>query len=321
VALNIGGPGAHGWGIPMATDIAFALGILALFGSRLPVAMKVFLAALAIADDIGAVLVIALFYAEQISWIALGSAAVILVALFGLNRLGARSPLVYSLLGIALWLAFLKSGVHATVSGVLLAAFIPAATRIDTDEFLRRGRRLMNRFDAAGTEDTDVKTNADQQEIIEALEISCEQAQTPLQRIERKLHPWVAFGVVPLFALANAGVRLAGISPEALISGATMGIAFGLLIGKPIGIVLFSWLAVRARIAALPDEMDWRALHAVSWLGGMGFTMALFIASLAFGEGELMESSKIAILVASTLAACVGLVLLNNVARSRARGA
>ena len=311
-ALNGGGPGAAGWGVPMATDIAFALGILALLGPRIPVGLKVFLAALAIADDIGAVLVIALFYTEAISWTALGAAAVILAALFTLNRLGARQPLAYTLLGALLWIAFLRSGVHATVAGVLLAATIPARTRIHTHEFLHRGRYLLNRFDEAGVEGKDVPTNASQQDAVQALEAACEQAQTPLQRIERTLHPWVAFCVIPLFALANAGVRIGGEAAALIANPVAVGIILGLVIGKPLGITLLSWFAVRLRLAALPFGIDWRALHGVSWLGGIGFTMSLFIAGLAFGESELMPAAKLAILTASTLAAIAGWLLLRR---------
>jgi NhaA family Na+:H+ antiporter len=311
-ALNRGGPGAAGWGVPVATDIAFALGILALLGPRIPIGLKVFLAALAIADDIGAVLVIALFYTETISWAALGAAGVILAALFTLNRLGARQPLGYTFLGILLWIALLQSGVHATVAGVLLAATIPARTRIDTLEFLHRGRYLLGRFDEAGLERMDVPTNTGQQDAVQALEAACEQAQTPLQRIERTLHPWVAFCIIPLFALANAGVRIGGEAAALMTSRVALGIIVGLVIGKPLGITLLSWLAVRLRLAALPEGIGWRALHGVSWLGGIGFTMSLFIAALAFGEGELMPAAKLAILTASALAATAGWLLLRR---------
>ncbi|HEX2091090.1 MAG TPA: Na+/H+ antiporter NhaA [Longimicrobiaceae bacterium] len=318
-ALNAGGPGARGWGIPMATDIAFALGVLALLGPRAPLSLKVFLAALAIADDLGAVLVIAVFYTSELSWPALGAAALLLAGLVGTNRLQVRHPGVYLLLGIALWVAFLRSGVHATVAGVLTAMTIPARTRIDTEEFLRRGRELMDEFDDAGTEGRDVLTNHRQQAVVQAMEQACEAAQSPLQRIEHDLGPWVAFGIVPLFALANAGVHLSGDFVAALEHPVTLGVILGLVLGKPIGITLFSWLAVRARLAALPGGISWRALHGVSWLGGIGFTMSLFVTTLAFGSGELVNEAKVGILTASLLAGVMGWLLLRGIGKERPR--
>ncbi|HEX2188636.1 MAG TPA: Na+/H+ antiporter NhaA [Longimicrobiaceae bacterium] len=309
-ALNAGGPGAAGWGIPMATDIAFALGVLALLGPRAPLALKVFLAALAIVDDIGAVLVIALFYTSDISWLALGVAAVFLVAMVAANLLGVRWPLVYLLLGIGLWAAFLVSGIHATVAGVLSAMTIPARTRIDTAEFLDRGRCLMDEFDKAGVEGENVLTNHDQQMVIQAIENTCEAAQSPLQRIEHDLQPWVAFGIIPLFALANAGVHLPTDLAAAFTHPVTMGVILGLVVGKPIGITLFSWAAVRLGLAVKPAAVSWRALHGVSWLGGIGFTMSLFIANLAFPTGLLGDEAKVGILTASLLAGVVGWILL-----------
>ena len=309
-ALNAGGPGAAGWGIPMATDIAFALGVLALLGPRVPLGLKVFLAALAIVDDLGAVLVIALFYTAGISWAALGVAALFLAAMAAANRLGVRQPWVYLVLGIGLWLAFLYSGVHATVAGVLAAITIPARTRIDTGEFLVRGRALMDEFDRAGTEGEDVLTSQPQQAVIQAMESACEGAQAPLQRIEHDLQGWVAFGIVPLFALANAGVHLPADFAGALAHPVTLGVILGLVLGKPIGITLFAWLAVRAGVASLPEGVAWRALHGVSWLGGIGFTMSLFIANLAFPGGAMVDEAKVGILSASILAGGVGWLLL-----------
>jgi NhaA family Na+:H+ antiporter len=311
-ALNAGTAGARGWGIPMATDIAFALGVLALLGPRAPLALKIFLAALAIVDDIGAVLVIALFYTEGVSWAALGMAGVFLLGMLLLNRMGARHPGVYLLFGIALWLAFLKSGIHATLAGVLSATAIPARTRIDTQEFLDRGQALMHDFDAAGVEGEDVLTNHDQQAVIQALENACEEAQAPLQRIEHDLQLWVAFLIVPLFALANAGVHLTGDFGAALTHSVTLGVILGLVVGKPLGITFFSWLAVRVGLAAKPPGVTWRALHGVSWLGGIGFTMSLFIATLAFPDAALVDEAKIGILAASLLAGVVGWALIRG---------
>jgi NhaA family Na+:H+ antiporter len=311
--LNGGGAGERGWGIPMATDIAFALGVLALLGPRIPLALKVFLAALAIVDDLGAVLVIAVFYTDRIAWDALAVGAVVLAALMLAARLHARSPLVYVALGVVLWLAFLKSGVHATVAGVLLAMTIPARTRIDTEEYLHRGRRILDYFDAEGEEGPGVLTNPRQQAAIQAMENACEAVQSPLQRIEHELHYWVAFGIIPLFALANAGVHLGGNLGQALADPVAIGVILGLVIGKPIGITLFAWLAVKTGMAALPHGIGWRAIRGVSLLGGIGFTMSLFVAGLAFpGAPQLNEDAKIGIFAASLVAGVAGWLMLRR---------
>jgi Na+:H+ antiporter, NhaA family len=311
--VNAGEPGARGWGIPMATDIAFALGVLALLGPRTPLALKVFLAALAIVDDIGAVLVIAIFYTDTVSLGALGAAALLLAALAVANRLGARSPLLYLLLGILLWVAFLKSGIHATVAGVLSAMAIPARTRIDTTHFLARGRRVLDHFEAAGEEGRSILTNRGQQSAIEEMERSCEAAMAPLQRIEHDLQYWVAFAIIPLFALANAGVDLSGNIGAALTSRVTLGVILGLVIGKPIGITLFAWAAVRMRIASMPLGVSWSSIVGVACLGGIGFTMSLFIGGLAFpGMPALNDAAKIGIFAASLMAGLLGWTQLRH---------
>ncbi len=313
-AFNARGQGAPGWGIPMATDIAFALGVLALLGPRTPIALKVFLTALAIVDDLGAVLVIALFYTEQIVWGTLGLGALLLGVLALLNRLGARRPIVFTLVGVLVWLAFLKSGVHATVAGVLVAMTIPVRTRIDTREFLDRGRKLLNAFDATGEEGPRIVTSHRQQAIIQDLETTCNHAQSPLQRMEDALHDWVAFVIIPIFALANAGIHLEGDVGAAFAHPVTLGVIVGLVLGKPIGITLFAWLSVRVGLAELPGGVSWRSIHAVSWLGGIGFTMSLFISALAFPAGALVAEAKIGIFTASLLAGGVGWVMLRRAA-------
>jgi NhaA family Na+:H+ antiporter len=315
-AVNAGGPGARGWGIPMATDIAFALGVLALLGNRAPAPLKVFLAALAIADDIGAVLVIAVFYTAVIDLQALGMGLALIAALVVFNRLGARRPYIYVVLGLATWLCFLKSGVHATVAGVLVAMTIPARTRIDTGEFSERGRAILDAFDRAGPDGEDLLTNRGQQAAIFELESTAEAAQAPLQWIEHSLQPWVAFVIIPLFAFANAGVELKGELAQAFGSPVTLGVLLGLLIGKPLGITLFAWLATKLGVAALPGGCGWRALHGVSWLGGIGFTMSLFITGLAFTEGVMVTDAKVGIFAASMGAAVMGVLLLRKQAPS-----
>jgi NhaA family Na+:H+ antiporter len=289
----------------MATDIAFALGVLALMGPRVPLALKVFLTALAIVDDIGAVLVIAVFYTAEIAWGAL-AAGLLLVGVCALaNRLGLRGPLPYVVLGLLVWGCFLASGVHATVAGVLVAMTIPSRTRIDAAEFLEHADRDLAVFRGACTRESSVLTNLDQQAALQGLETATEAVQAPLQRIEHELHAPVAFGIIPLFALANAGVTLSGGFGEALAHPVTLGVIVGLVLGKPLGITLFSWLAVRSGVADLPTGVSWRALHAVSWLGGIGFTMSLFVAGLAFPDGSLVDEAKVGIFAAS-LAAGVG---------------
>lgn len=306
VAFNVGRRGEAGWGIPMATDIAFVLGILALFGSRVPVSLKVFFTALAIADDLGAVLVLALFYSGEISWVALGVGAAILAVLVVLNLGRVRHPLPYGLLGIGLWLAFLQSGVHSTIAGVLLALTIPARSRVEAEAFMAQCTAALR---GLGRQDPD-EASRRRQAAAQTLEVIAERIQTPLQRLERNLNPWVAYLVVPVFALANAGVGLRGNLVEALTQPVSLGIILGLLLGKSVGITLFSWLAVKAGIADLPYGVNWRQLFAASWLAGIGFTMSLFIASSAFEEPALLDLAKMDILFASVLAALVGFVLI-----------
>jgi NhaA family Na+:H+ antiporter len=322
--VNGNGPGAAGWGVPMATDIAFALGVLALLGDRVPVGLKVFLAALAIVDDIGAVLVIAVFYSSGIAWGPLAAAAGLLVLAVGLNRAGARRPWTYGAVGLALWGTVLLSGIHATVAGVLLAFAIPVRTRLNESEFLTKARRALEDFDAAAAAtaanpDASILSNVDHHTALEELETLCQLAQPPLIRLEHALHGVVSFGIMPMFALANAGVTLDATSlGAAVVSPIAIGTALGLLIGKPLGIFGFSRLAVRLRIAALPQGATWMACAGVAVLGGIGFTMALFIAGLAFPAGtpraELLDAAKLGILVASAVAGIAGSLLLRRAA-------
>ncbi len=305
ILFNLGGDGASGWGIPMATDIAFLLGLLTVLGSRVPVSLKIFFTALAIADDLGAVLVIALFYSSEISWLALGIGAVFLAALVVLNRGRVRHPLPYALLGIGLWLAFLQSGIHPTIAGVLLALTIPARTPMRASAFLAQCTAALGGLEPGAH----VEESRQQQAAAQTLESIAERIQTPLQRLERSLNPWVAYLVVPIFALANAGVGLGGNLADALSSPISLGIIAGLVAGKPLGITLFSWLAVKLGIADLPQGVTWRQLFAASWLAGIGFTMSLFIASSAFA-GALLDTAKMSILLASLLAGGIGFGLL-----------
>ncbi|MDX1623597.1 MAG: Na+/H+ antiporter NhaA [Gemmatimonadota bacterium] len=307
--LNAGGEGAAGWGIPMATDIAFALGVLALLGSRVPLALKVFVTAIAIVDDLIAVLVIAFFYTAGLNWAALGLAAVIVVFLVLLNRAGARSTIPYVILGVVLWIAFLKSGVHATVAGVVLALTIPARRRIDAPEFLRRAELIVAEF-AEDVRPGRTEPTEDQRDALHSLEVAAEEVETPLIRLEHGLHPWVAYFVMPVFALANAGVALGGDVGAVLANPVALGIVLGLVLGKPIGILVVSWLAVRTGLASLPTGVGWRQISGVGLLCGIGFTMSLFIASLAFPDPALLDTSKIGILAASLVSGVAGALML-----------
>lgn len=319
VLLNAGTEAIRGWGIPMATDIAFAVGVLALVGSRVPDGLKALLLAVAIVDDIGAVLVIALFYTDAIAWSYLGYAGVLFLALMGANRMGARQPLVYVVFGVAIWLMVLYSGVHATVAGVLVAMAVPARQRINTADFLERGRAMLERFEseAAGARSWTFVTSG-QQAALHELESAGRAVATPLQRMEDALHPWVAFGIMPLFALANAGVSLEGDLAASLVHPVSLGIALGLVVGKPLGVTLLAWLSVRLGWADLPAGVGWAQVVGVGALAGIGFTMSLFITGLAFAGTAFEDLAKIGILGASLVAGLVGWGLLRvSTARPR----
>ncbi len=318
LAVAGSGAAARGWGVPMATDIAFALGVLSVLGSRVPTGLKVFLAALAIVDDIGAILVIAVFYSVGVSWSALAAAAAILVVAAGANRAGVRNPWMYAGIGLALWAAVLAAGVHGTVAGVLLAMTIPVRTQINEAAFVRRTRQALADFGAAAEAtaldpDITVLSNTDHHTAVEELETLCEHVQPPLIRLEHALHGIVSFGIMPLFAISNAGVSLSGTAiRSAIASPVTLGVLAGLILGKPLGITAFSWLAVRLGIATLPSGVSWPMLSAAAVLGGIGFTMSLFIAGLAFVDPALLDAAKVGVLAASCLAGAVGWLLLRR---------
>ena len=256
----------HGWAIPAATDIAFALGVLALLGSRIPSSLKVFLVALAIIDDLGAIVIIALFYSGHLSLWSLGLAGAVMAGLFVLNRTGVTRIAPYMLLGIALWLFVLKSGVHATLAGVAVAFAIPIPE------------------DGSG--------------------------RSPLRALESALHPWVAFLVMPVFAFANAGVSFAGITPAQLFAGVPLGITLGLFIGKQVGAFGAAWLAIRAGWARMPESADWGLLYGTCMLAGIGFTMSLFIGTLAFDLASYAAPVRLGVLAGSALSGIAGYLLL-----------
>ena len=322
-AFNSGRPGQRGWGVPMATDIAFALGVLALVGKRAPLGLKVFLAAVAIVDDLGAVLVIAVFYTDQLRLLPLAAAGGLLLLLFALNASQVRRPLVYLVVGGALWLAVLLSGVHATIAGVLLALAIPDRRQIDADGFLALVRSLVKRLERHATQSQPRHhaLSAHELELVETLEEACEAVQTPLRRLEHSLVPWVAWVIMPIFALANAGVTVGGRSPGAAAADPiSLGVFLGLVLGKPMGVLAFSWLAVRLRLAALPAGVSWKALGGACLLCGIGFTMALFIADLAFDDLVRLDAAKIGVLTGSFVSAVLGLGWLLIGVRDKAAG-
>ncbi len=296
--LNFGGPGSPGWGIPMATDIAFAVGVLALLGGRVPPPLKVFLLALAIIDDLGAILVIAVFYTDTLhsGFLALAAATWLLLAAYG-NYGGARAS-VFLILGALLWFFTFESGVHATVAGVLAAFTVPIAHRIDAKNVANELRRQL----AGGFERIEMTIGEAARALLEA--------RSPLHRFEHALAPWVAYGIMPLFALLNAGVPLLGEGGGAGFSMVTLGVFLGLLIGKPLGILGACWLAERAGLARLPEGVDYGSLTGAGFLAGIGFTMSLFIAALAFPAGSQLDEAKIGVLAASVAAAVLGLLLL-----------
>ncbi len=303
LAINHGTPVANGWGVPMATDIAFALGVLALLGDRIPVSLKLFVAALAIVDDIVAVLVIAIFYTAHLSFVYLALGMLGLALSYGANKMGIRNPWIYTVIGVLVWFAVMQSGVHATIAGVMLAFTIPCNTSIEKPQFVARVRRLLDRFEAAELDSTDA------QAALHSLEQQCAKMESPLHRIEHALQPWVSFVIMPLFAFSNAGVHVLGKLLAAATHPVTLGVALGLLIGKPFGITAFAWASEKVRLAARPAGVNWMQIFAASWVCGIGFTMSLFIAALALPEGAL-DLAKIGTLAASVAAGCVGCFFL-----------
>lgn len=311
LAFNAGKVSESGWGIPMATDIAFALGILSLAGKHIPASVKVFLSALAVADDLGAILVIAFFYTAHIAVTPLMIAFALLLLLGLANAAGIRNPLVYLLTGIAIWLCFLASGVHATIAGVLLAFTIPARTKINELEFASCLKMYTAQFERAMPQ-RGTLTTPEQHYTIDQIKKLALAAETPLQKIEHKLHGLVTFGIMPLFALANAGIVLNGNLFTALENPVSRGVLFGLFAGKLCGILLFTWIMIRLRVSSLPVGANWRHITGVSLLAGVGFTMSLFVTELAFDHEAMIGQAKTAILIASALAGVSGAFFLRR---------
>jgi Na+:H+ antiporter, NhaA family len=309
--MNPSGMAVRGWAIPTATDIAFTIGVLTILGARVPRSLTVFLAALAIVDDLGAVLVIALFYTTEISAFHLQVTAALVFTLVIINVLGYRSPLPYLVVGCFVWLAVYLSGVHSTVAGILVALTIPARSKCDTDSFLKGTQTLLEKFRCTGPCGYSVYTNFRHQDTVSQIEALCLAVMPPLLRIERLLSPWVVFIIVPLFALANAGVHLDWPSfMNAFGSRPTLGVFLGLVLGKQVGIFSFSWIAIRLGIAERPVGASWLQIYGCAILSGIGFTMSIFIADLAFAQSVFLELAKIGILSSSAVSLILGLSVL-----------
>ncbi|MHA2273523.1 MAG: Na+/H+ antiporter NhaA, partial [Candidatus Hodarchaeales archaeon] len=292
-----GSEGAKGWAVPMATDIALALGVLMLFRHRIPLSIKVFLTSVAIVDDIGAILVIALFYSSKLYLNYLLLAGGVFLILMGLNRLGVRHPLIYLLFGFLLWFFIFKSGFHATIAGILLAMAIPATIKMDYIEFEENGRKIMEELSLAARQGiSDIKVY---QSSLQTLEVMCQDVEPPLQRMEHFLAPYVIFLIMPFFALGNAGVEFEGDLIQVLTDPITLGIFFGLVVGKPLGVGLAVLLGVKLGLAQIPDDADWWHIVGAGSLAGIGFTMSTFISGLAFTTGSILDMAKIGILLAS----------------------
>ena len=310
--LNNGQPGSQGWGIPMAADIAFTLGILKMLGNRVPVGIKIFLMAFAIIDDLGAVLVIAFFYSSNLVWQYIGVALAIVAFLFLLSQKGIYSKYLFFLSGVVVWVLLLKSGIHATIAGVLMALTIPLKRETDTHSFYENGRENLDRFLKDCEKQNDKKGKAiltkKQLAAIDDLEDITEKTAPPLQYIEHRLHGWVSYLIMPLFALANAGVVFS-FSSESNFSLST-NIALSLIIGNAIGIFIFSWLSIKLKLAELPQNVSYQQLVGVSFLGGLGFTMSLFINNLAYTDQILIDSAKVGILIGSFIAGLTGYLIL-----------
>lgn len=319
--FNHGTAAANGWGIPTATDIAFAIGILSMLGNRVPVSLKIFLTALAVADDLGAILVIALFYGGKVQIECLLIALVIMLGVYFMKQMGEKRVFSYVLPAIVVWGLFYYSGVHSTISGVAMALLIPMEPRYSKEYYVHKMRWLKTLMLKANTEEP--FPNELQRFYLRRMHDLTANSVGMSYRLEHALSPYVTFLIMPIFALANAGVEIGSLeylnifhySPE--IGSVGMGVFFGLLIGKPLGIFLASWGAVRSGLAEMPQGATWPMLLAVACLGGIGFTMSLFVDSLAYTDVDLIDRGKIAILMGSTAAAILGSVLILLLSRNR----
>lgn len=320
VSLNFGTEKIDGWGIPMATDIAYSLGIIGLLGKRIPGQLKVLLIAIAIADDLGAILVIALFYSQGLSWIYLGSAIGVLVILNFLNALGIKNLIWYVVGGLCMWYCFLNSGIHPTISGVLLALTIPVKPALDSKKLKERTEKNIAQLAKTDIESRDPMQDKAQRKILRRIKRDAENARPPLIKLENRLIDFNAFIVIPVFAIANAGVKLDVPLSEILSGTLELGIILGLVLGKILGIGIFSYIGEKLGISKLDESLTWGHVAGIGSIAGIGFTMSLFITNLAFTDPGLIKASRISILLASLVAAVVGITTLlftkNNPDRS-----
>lgn len=312
-AFNSTGDVHTGWGIPMATDIAFALGVLFLLGKRIPLALKVFLTALAIVDDLGAVLVIAFFYTSDISVMNLTIGIVFLLVMYLGNKLGVRSIIFYAVIGIGgVWTAFLLSGVHATIAAVMAAFMIPADVKLSEHFYIQKIKKFLHQFEKADSNNIPTLTN-EQLHILDEVKKDTDKAIPPLQKLEHAMHPFVTFIIIPVFALANAGVSVLDINVNELFStNVAIGVALGLLVGKVVGVVGFTWLCLKLKIAPFPEGMNMKNLLGLGLLASIGFTMSLFITQLAFSNEVYQVQAKIGIFVASIIGGVSGYIVLSR---------
>lgn len=320
--VNHGTVAASGWGIPTATDIAFAVCILSMLGDRVPISLKVFLTALAIADDLIAILVVALFYGGNINFLLLGIAAIVIALTFVLEKLGEKRMFPYLVCAFAVWVLFYYSGIHATMSGVVMAFLIPSKPRYNKAQYIHKRDRYIARLEKYDGIDNEAFPNGPQKHCLRRLETIAHGSMDMSYRVEHALSPWVNFLIMPIFALANAGVEITdpsyfnvfNFSPE--LGSVSMGIFLGLLLGKPLGITLFSWIAIKCRIGAMPEKSNWPLFFAVACLGGIGFTMSIFVDTLSFADApaevmmHLRDAGKIAVLLGSLCSGILGSILI-----------
>ena len=311
-ALNHGRPSAHGWGVPMATDIAFSLGVLALV-KGIPPELKIFLLSLAIADDLGAIGVIAIFYTEELHLQYLVIAFLLLLIILLCRKIGFGRQIFYAALGFCFWVAILRSGVHATIAGVILGFIMPITSTVSLDQFDELGSEMFAEFHEARADGDTARANR----VLGAMEYLLQNTESPADRVTRKLHDWIAFLVLPLFALSNAGVTFSLATWTSLLhSPLAWGVLLGLLVGKPLGVVCTCWLAVKVKIAQLPKSVTWIHITGVGVLAGIGFTVSLFISALAFDDAAQLDAAKTAILVASLAAGISGYLILKGTAKT-----
>ena len=313
-----GTPETRGMAIPMATDIAFSLGVLSLLGKRVPLSLKIFLTAFAVVDDIGGILVIAIFYSNEVAYGYLIVAAILYCFLYYMGKFGVTQKIFFLLIGVVIWYLFLQSGIHSTISGVILAFVIPARPRLDAGKYIKRIRDIISTFPVSKSDD--IVLSNEQIAMLKLVERASDRVISPLQSLEDNLHGMVNFVILPLFAFANAGVVFSGSGN--IVGDVSIAVAVGLLLGKFLGIFMFTWLAIKSGLTPMPPGMNWKNIAGVSLLGGIGFTVSLFIANLSFAGDypELLNQAKIGVLFGTIVAGILGYIVLNAVLPKREKG-